>query len=182
MKSHVFLAAAVVGFLNLSAHAQTPASAEPAAVTVTEDANSFTLSNGIVTARVAKRNGDLSNLFYKGTDTLTDQSGHARYVLVPTTPPGGMEHITKITIDPKDNKGERAEVSVKAVSGGRPGSSGGTCGKCRRRLPRRYRNPLHAQQGRAGHVHLLQFFDHKLRVPRRLHRRGPLLRQARQHV
>ncbi|HVT79076.1 MAG TPA: hypothetical protein VHM90_00350, partial [Phycisphaerae bacterium] len=92
------------------------------AVTVTEDATSFTLSNGIVTAKVLKRNGDLINLFYRGEDTLTNQSGHAGAYWshdaspYPQSPP--EFHITKVTIDPKDNGGTRAEVSVKSIANG----------------------------------------------------------------
>ena len=77
----------------------------------------FTLSNGIVTARILKRNGDIRSLQYKGTEIFTDQSGHAGgYWSHDTT--GGKELVTKVTIDPADNGGERAEVSVKGISGG----------------------------------------------------------------
>jgi rhamnogalacturonan endolyase len=86
-------------------------------VKVEEDKTTFTLSNGIVTARVSKRSGDLSSLQYKGMETLTDQSGHAgAYWSHDTT--GGKETVTRITIDPQANGGERVEVSVKGISGG----------------------------------------------------------------
>src|SRR6188472_3792451 len=81
-------------------------------VAVTEDEASFTLSNGIMTARVLKRNGDMSSLTYRGREVLTDKSGHAgAYWSHDTT--GGTRLTTRITIDPKTNGGERAEVSVK---------------------------------------------------------------------
>jgi rhamnogalacturonan endolyase len=86
-------------------------------VTVAEDAASFTLSNGMVTAKVSKRNGDLQSLIFKGMETLTDRSGRAGgYWSHDAT--GGTEHIAKVTVDPKRNGGARGEVSVKAVSGG----------------------------------------------------------------
>ena len=86
-------------------------------VKVEEDRSSFTLSNGIVTARVSKRSGDLTSLHYKGTETLTDQSGHAgAYWSHDTT--GGKETVTRVTIDPTANGGARGEVSIKGISGG----------------------------------------------------------------
>src|SRR5438093_1309134 len=71
----VFTLAAPLGALATPAWAQDESNA--AAVTVEEDQSSFTLSNGIVTARVSKRSGDLTSLRYKGLETLTDKSGHA---------------------------------------------------------------------------------------------------------
>lgn len=86
-------------------------------VTVSEDQTSFTMSNGTVTARVLKRSGDLVSLVYKGTETLTDKSGHAgAYWSHDATSP---DQVQKVTIDPKDNHGDRAEVSVKGISNGR---------------------------------------------------------------
>ena len=90
---------------------------KPAPVSVVEDKGSFTLSNGVVTARVSKRSGDLTSLQYKGTEVLTDKSGHAgAYWSHDTT--GGKETVTRVTIDPTANGGERGEVSVKGFSGG----------------------------------------------------------------
>ncbi len=87
-------------------------------VTVDEDPSSFTLTNGVVTARVSKRSGDLVSLKHHGFEVLTDKSGHAgAYWSHDTT--GGQETITRITIDPDDNGGLRGEVSVKGISGGR---------------------------------------------------------------
>jgi len=86
-------------------------------VTVAEDANSFTLSNGIVTARILKNSGDIRSLKYKGVEIFTDRSGHAGgYWSHDTT--GGKDIVTHVTINPSDNGGERAEVSVKGISGG----------------------------------------------------------------
>src|SRR5262245_23568829 len=94
----------------LSAQTATP-------VSVTEDAGSFTLSNGILTARILKSSGDIQSLLYKGTEILTDKSGHAGgYWSHDTT--GGQSVVTKVTIDPRGNGGERGEVSIKGISGG----------------------------------------------------------------
>jgi rhamnogalacturonan endolyase len=87
-------------------------------VVVTEDATSFTLSNGIVTAHVSKVAGDLSSLQYKGTEILTDQSGRAGGYWSHDAS-GGVKTLAQITIDPKDNAGARGEVSVKGISGGK---------------------------------------------------------------
>jgi rhamnogalacturonan endolyase len=89
--------------------------AEP--VTISEDTNSYTLANGMVTAKVNKRNGNLTSLLYKDIETLgvgANASGH---------PAGYWEQapgnaVAKVTIDPKDNGGQRGEVSVKGPSGG----------------------------------------------------------------
>ena len=90
---------------------------QPTSVNVTEDSNSFTMSNGIVTVRILKTNGDIRSLQYKSTEILTDKSGHAGgYWSHDTT--GGKSVVTKVTIDPTRNGGERAEVSVKGISGG----------------------------------------------------------------
>src|SRR5690606_9262773 len=52
----------------LLAHAQTREPAAEGDVTVSEDAASFTLSNGIVTAKILKDNGDIRALLYKGVE------------------------------------------------------------------------------------------------------------------
>ena len=107
------LACAVISATGLSA-----AQAAAGAVTVAEDDAAFTLANGIVTARVSKKNGDLLSLQYRGTETLAFNSGHSGgYWSHDTT--GGTQLLTKVTIDPKANGGERGEVSVKGISGGR---------------------------------------------------------------
>lgn len=92
--------------------------ATPAPVTVTESDTDFVLANGVLTARVLKRNGDLASLRFHGVEMLTDRSGHAgAYWSHDTT--GGTDLVTRITIDPSANGGARAEVSVKGISGGR---------------------------------------------------------------
>jgi rhamnogalacturonan endolyase len=93
-----------------------PAIAKPAAqpVTLTEDAQTYTLSNGIVTAVISKNNGHMNLLQYHGMDMLGHNSG---------TPGGYWETnpssaVDTVTIDPATNGGARAEVSIKGPSGG----------------------------------------------------------------
>src|SRR6185437_15700820 len=77
------------------------AGAEAAPVTVAETAETYTLSNGIVTADVSKHSGGLMSLKYRGLDIL-DPNNHGT--------PGYWSHaatapkmIEAITIDPKAN-------------------------------------------------------------------------------
>ena len=91
------------------------------AVTVSEDNTVFTLDNGIVTARVSKRSGDLLSLKYKNLELLDvgRQSGYWSHNT------GRAAQITPaITIDPKTNGGERGEVAIKGISGGSPMGNG----------------------------------------------------------
>lgn len=120
-------------------------------VTLSEDANLYTLDNGIVTAKVAKTSGDLVSLRYKNQEML------ATFLKPDGTPdlerdPPGMNHEgvnrgmtdhqygfwshdamgpkntlpaeAKVTIDPKSNGGARAEVSVKGLAKGRKMGTG----------------------------------------------------------
>lgn len=87
-------------------------------VNVTEDETSFSMTNGIVSVRVSKESGDLISLNYKGTETLTDISGHP-FVYWSHDVKGAEKIVTHATINPELNGGQRAEVSVKGISGGR---------------------------------------------------------------
>ncbi len=98
-----------------TAHAQL----SPAAVAVTDDGETFTLSNGVVTAVVSKRSADLLSLSYKGVETITPDSGGHSGAYWSHDVTGGVDLIPRISIDPAANGGERAEVSIKGVSGGR---------------------------------------------------------------
>ncbi len=125
--------------------------AKPAPVTLTEDAETYTLDNGIVTARVAKASGDLVSLRYKDLEmlaTFLKPDGQPDLV---KDPPGQhlngvnrnmTDHqygfwshdamgvrgtgdaVARVTIDPKANGGARAEVSVKGSSKGRKMGTG----------------------------------------------------------
>ena len=107
-----------------------------ARVTVTQDDRSFTLDNGIVTARVNKRTGGLESLRYRGIETMGhDQpTGGGVWEENPANAEkvGGLTQ--SLTIDPAQNGGDRAEVSIKGVTKGdpkaglSPGSPGGAPG------------------------------------------------------
>ena len=114
---HFIARAAGVGLAALSAFTAT-AAAPDAPVTVQENASSFTLANGIVTARVDKKSGDLLSLQYQGVETLNFNSGHSGGYWSHDTL-GGTQTLTAITINPATNGGERGEVSVKGISGGK---------------------------------------------------------------
>ena len=53
-----------------------PLPAAEAPVTLKEDENFYTIDNQIVTAKVNKRNGNLTSLIYKGLETMGHKSGH----------------------------------------------------------------------------------------------------------
>lgn len=103
-----------------------PASVRAQNVTVQEDDSSYTLANGIVTAKISKQTGNLSSLIYKDTEVLAMDSG---------TPGAYWSHnarssnqVRKITIDPATNGGAIGEVSVKGIAsseamGGGPGGA-----------------------------------------------------------
>jgi rhamnogalacturonan endolyase len=115
-------------------------------VKLTETDQLYILENGIVTASIAKASGDIVSLKYKNKEmfaTIIDPNGQPD---LQADPPGenlnglnrGMtDHqygfwshdamgrrgsepapTARITIDPKNNEGERAEVSVKGLSNG----------------------------------------------------------------
>ncbi len=100
------------------------ASTQP--VTVSENAGSFILDNGIIKARVSKSSGDLVSLEYKNLEML-DANGGRQVAYWSHNAARGWQ-IDRITIDPKTNGGERGEVSIKGISGGNPmgGGPGGT--------------------------------------------------------
>lgn len=90
-------------------------------VTVVEDSANFTLANGRVTAKVSKSSGDLVSLKYKDLEML-GASGHAGGYWSHAA--SGPRTSAGITIDPKNNDGQRGEVFVKAISGGNPLGNG----------------------------------------------------------
>ena len=101
-----------------------------AAVTVTDDGRTWTLNNGIVKAVIDKRNGAMNSLFYKGIDTMGHDQGQSGYWEQDPSAAAAAGGLTdSITIDPAKNGGERAEVSIKGVTGGQfqltPGAPGG---------------------------------------------------------
>ena len=93
------------------------------------------MSNGIVTARVNKRNGDLEALIFRGVDTMGHDQGRAGYWEQDPSAAAKVGGLSQsITINPAANGGERAEVSIKGVTKGdptaglTPGSPGGARG------------------------------------------------------
>ncbi len=116
------------------------------AVTVIEDAETYTMDNGIVAARVSKVTGDLVSFRYKGEEMFAtalasdkpieplseDNPGNPNWK-TPTI--SGKAHgywshdamgvrgsepaIPSVSINPSKNGGRIAEVSVKAISKGR---------------------------------------------------------------
>jgi rhamnogalacturonan endolyase len=93
-------------------------------VTVKDDGKNFILSNGYVTAIINKISGDMLSLKVKGVETQGYVSGHhAGYW--EQSPAGAARMLAKVTIDPDENGGERAEVSIKGWSDGKGLNSGG---------------------------------------------------------
>jgi len=88
--------------------------AAEASVGISSNEASFTLANGIVTAQVAKRSGNLTSLKYNGLEMLQGGTGH--------TSSGYWSHnasrgrlSTRITVDPASNNGTFGEISVKGM-------------------------------------------------------------------
>ncbi len=131
----------LLGSLLLAApavHAAAPAAA-PTDVSMSENAAFYLLTNGIVTAVVAKSSGDLVSLKYKEKEMLATSYGADGQPDFTRDRPGdpgrggfGTDHMygfwshdamaprteAKITIDPRTNGGARAEVAVKGYSDG----------------------------------------------------------------
>ena len=96
-------------------------------VRITQDAASFVLANGQVTARISKVTGDLTSVKFHNLEMMGRTSGHpAGYW--EQNPENASQIIPAITIDPGSNNGERGEVSIKGISGGKPLGGGGPGG------------------------------------------------------
>ncbi len=86
-------------------------------VTLIDTGTNYILSNGYVTASISKTTGDMVSLKYHGLETMGFVSGHhAGYW--EQNPSGAVRKEDRITIDPRKNGGERAEVSIKGWSDG----------------------------------------------------------------
>ena len=112
----LWLAASAMLALVLAPSPLRAAAAAPetnAAVTVTENASSFTLDNGIVKATIRKGSGSMASLVYRGVETMGGNGGYWEQ-----TPQDAPQLTNTITIDPATNAGARAEVSIKGVTGG----------------------------------------------------------------
>jgi rhamnogalacturonan endolyase len=97
-------------------------SAPASPVTLEETDTSFTLSNGLLSARIAKRSGDLVSLKYRNLELLGGGSGHP-YAYWSHAGPGARSE-NSVTLNPAANGGGRAEVSCKFYSEGRQVGSG----------------------------------------------------------
>jgi rhamnogalacturonan endolyase len=109
-----------VAFLILLA--PTLEAASDTGVGILQDDNSFTLTNGMVAARVSKRSGDLVSLRFKGLEMLDRISERGSAYWSHDVSRGERE--ARVTIDPAGNGGDRGEVSIKGISGGRAMGSG----------------------------------------------------------
>jgi len=86
---------------------------------VTSHNTYWVLDNGIVKAIINKKTGELESLFYKGTDVAGhDQGAVGPWEHDPSGAAAANALTSSISIDPSKNGGERAEVSVKGVTGG----------------------------------------------------------------
>jgi rhamnogalacturonan endolyase len=97
-------------------------SAAATAVVVNEEGSTYTLDNGIVRAQVAKRSGDLISLKYADIEMLSTGAGRWGGYWSHNAALGRI--VTRVTIDPNANAGERGEVSVKGFYNGVPLGSG----------------------------------------------------------
>lgn len=126
------------------------------AVKISEDDASYTLNNGLVTAKVFKRDGKLLSLQYKGIETI-DPMGRANAYWSHSA--ASAETTAKVTIDPKSNQGQRGEVSVKGISGGKQMGSG-PGGSAVADIEIRYT----LDRGLSG-IYTYSIFDHKADYP-----------------
>jgi rhamnogalacturonan endolyase len=111
---------AIAGFVAV-AHA---AQIADAPVTLSEDATSFTLSNGVITAVIVKQNGDLGSLKHNGLELLGGGAGRSDgyWSLPGTTLNFGHDVIPSIRENPAGNNGERAVVSCRFTYDNQPGT------------------------------------------------------------
>jgi rhamnogalacturonan endolyase len=90
-----------------------PAAQDTTAVTLTDNGNSWILDNGIVRATISKDSGSMPSFVYRGMQMLAASGGTWEH-----NPQGAPTVTNTVTIDPAANRGTRAEVSIKGVSGG----------------------------------------------------------------
>lgn len=91
--------------------------AEPVPVTVHEDHDSFTLANGLVTARIEKLTGDLVSLKYQGLELMATGPGSTGgYWSSVGRARAGSRNVASVRVDPASNEGALAEVSCRMVN------------------------------------------------------------------
>jgi rhamnogalacturonan endolyase len=104
-----------------------PTTSDSGAVRLTEDERFFCLHNGTLAIRVDKRSGRLVNLGYRDLDLLGRRARCSATKGGYWSVTGSVLRLSKqiassVVVDPKDNGGERAIVSVRAVYDGEPGT------------------------------------------------------------
>lgn len=141
--------------------AATPAvlpAAATAKVTLAEDQRSYTLDNGLVTARVSKESGDLISLVHRGVELLANPSSGHPFAYWSHDARSSRQQ-TRVTIEPASNDGERAEVSIKGFYAGTPlgqGPGGGFAADIEIRYA--------LGRGDSG-IYTYSIFDHKPSYP-----------------
>jgi len=99
-----------ISLLLVSCRTHPPDASKP--VTVTEDPFSFTLDNGLVTARIAKRSGNLVSLKYQGLELMASGSGSTGgYWSSVGRVQSGEDRTGRLRTDPATNGGALAEVA-----------------------------------------------------------------------
>jgi rhamnogalacturonan endolyase len=98
------------------------APAADAPVTLTQDAESFTLGNGFLTARIAKRTGTLTSLQFEGLELIARGGSGANggyWSSVGRARPGGSNEAF-VAVNPATNGGAFAQVTIRQANA--PGS------------------------------------------------------------
>lgn len=183
---HFLLMGACLGIMIITS---TSCSSEPK-VTMKEDAETYTMDNGIVKVRISKVTGDLVSFRYKGKEmfatTLSTEFIPETQGDKPASNPnwsnpsiagrahgywshdvmglkGSVPSIPSVTIDPEKNGGEIAEVSLKAISRGRKmGTGPGTASDGNLTVDIEIRYTL--ERGEAG-VYTYCIFNHNADYP-----------------
>ena len=94
-----------------------------APVQIRESADRFWMGNGIVETTILKKSGSVFSFKYRGAELLGDGRSSGEYAMW-SHDAVSPDMLYKVTIDPGSNGGERAEISVKGISKGRPMGSG----------------------------------------------------------
>ena len=97
--------------------------AADAPVTLTQDAESFTLGNGFLTARIAKRTGTLTSLQFQGLELIALRGSGANggyWSSVGRARPGGGNEAF-VAVNPATNGGTFAQVTIRQANA--PGST-----------------------------------------------------------
>jgi rhamnogalacturonan endolyase len=91
-----------------------PAAEAPAPVTLRESDRTFFLDNGILNVRIEKDTGEIFSIQYQGQEMLAQNSSGGAlggYWSSVGRAQAGSRRFTEVRIHPKDNNGERVEVS-----------------------------------------------------------------------